>query len=67
VSEVPRGILSSVGFCTLAVIGRQVAYLFCVTDRIQRVVISTQEWNVSCPDIRQSFSKSQNYPAYIVK
>ncbi|KAL2727578.1 gem-associated protein 5 isoform X2 [Vespula maculifrons] len=28
VSEVPRGILSSVGFCTLAVIGRQVAYLF---------------------------------------
>ncbi|KAL2730473.1 hypothetical protein V1477_016284, partial [Vespula maculifrons] len=28
VSEVPRGILSSLGFCTLAVIGRQVAYHF---------------------------------------
>ncbi|KAL2731118.1 hypothetical protein V1477_015609 [Vespula maculifrons] len=57
-SEVLRGILSSVGFCTLAVIGRQVAYLFlCDFDRIRCVVISTQEWNVPCPDIRQSFSK----------
>ncbi|KAL2750811.1 hypothetical protein V1477_000914 [Vespula maculifrons] len=54
VSEVPRGILSSVGFCTLAVIGRQVAYLFlCDCDRIQCVLISTQEWNVPYPDIRQ--------------
>ncbi|KAL2736951.1 hypothetical protein V1478_002330 [Vespula squamosa] len=28
VSEVSRGILSSIGFCTLAVIGRQVEYHF---------------------------------------
>ncbi|KAL2721884.1 hypothetical protein V1477_020704, partial [Vespula maculifrons] len=27
-------------------------------DRIRYVVISTQEWNAPCPDIRQSFSKS---------
>ncbi|KAL2750751.1 hypothetical protein V1477_000854 [Vespula maculifrons] len=36
-------------------------------DRIQCVLISTQEWNVPYPDIRQSFSKFYNYSAYIVK
>ncbi|KAL2723063.1 hypothetical protein V1477_019654 [Vespula maculifrons] len=62
VSEVPRGILSSVGFCTLAVVGRQVAYLFlCDCDRIQCVLISTREWNVPYPHFRQSFSKFYNY------
>ncbi|KAL2727011.1 LOW QUALITY PROTEIN: hypothetical protein V1478_007289 [Vespula squamosa] len=62
VSEVPRGILSSLG--SLHPGGRQVAYHFlcdCVfnfkQDRMQCVVISTQEWNFPYPDNMQSFSK----------
>ncbi|KAF7394746.1 hypothetical protein HZH66_007920 [Vespula vulgaris] len=65
-SEMSRDILSSVGFCILAVVGRQVAYSFlcaCIFNFKQvgpaktQIVISTQKWKVPSPDIIPSFSK----------
>ncbi|KAL2713904.1 hypothetical protein V1478_016461, partial [Vespula squamosa] len=64
VSEVPRGILSSLGFLHPG--GRQVAYLFlcdCVFNFKQvgldktHVIISTQEWEVPSPDIFAKFQQ----------